>query len=97
MSKDRKTYLQFKPMADDLRQAESWCDLDGVLNRTKTMQNLYKIGYRKLREGEWELHKPRIENRNATYKCSACGNLCSSYYNDVGAWNYCPHCGAKMV
>ena len=53
-------------------------------------------GYRKQKEGEWILHKPRRENRNATYKCSVCGKLCSSYYNDVGEWKFCPHCGAKM-
>lgn len=44
----------------------------------------------------WILWKPRRENRNATYKCSHCGKLCSSYYNDVGEWKCCPHCGAKM-
>ena len=44
----------------------------------------------------WILWKPRRINRNATYKCSACGKLCSSYYNDVGEWKYCPNCGAKM-
>ena len=42
------------------------------------------------------LFKPRRENRNPTFKCSNCGKLCSSYYNDVGAWKYCPHCGATM-
>lgn len=47
MSIDRETYFKFKPMADDLRQAEHWDDLDGVLNRNKTVQNLYKMGYRK--------------------------------------------------
>ena len=41
---------------------------------------------------EWILWKPRRINRNATYKCSHCGKLCSSYYNDVGAWKCCPHC-----
>lgn len=45
--------------------------------------------------GEWILWKPRRENRNATYKCSVCGKLRSSYYNDVGEWEYCP-CGARM-
>ena len=44
----------------------------------------------------WILYKPRRENRNATYKCPCCGRLCSSYYNDVGEWKYCPHCGARM-
>lgn len=53
-------------------------------------------GYRKQKEGEWVLHKPRMKNRNATYKCSNCGKLCSSYYNDVGEWKCCPHCFAKM-
>lgn len=47
MSKERETYFKFKSAADDLRRAESWCEWDGVLNRNKTMQNLYKIGYRK--------------------------------------------------
>lgn len=50
MSRDRETYLKFKPMADDLRKAESWCESDGVLNRNKTMQNLYKMGYCKQSE-----------------------------------------------
>lgn len=45
--------------------------------------------------GHWILHKPRRLNRNATYKCSVCKKLRSSYYNDVGNWEYCP-CGAKM-
>ncbi len=44
----------------------------------------------------WILWKPRRINRNATYKCPRCEKLCSSYYNDVGEWKYCPHCGARM-
>lgn len=47
MSKQRQEYLKFKPFADDLRKAESWCELDGVLNRYQTAKNLFKIGYRK--------------------------------------------------
>ena len=42
--------------------------------------------------GEWILYRPRVKGRNATYKCSNCGKLCSSYYNDVGEWKCCPHC-----
>ena len=42
------------------------------------------------------IYKPRSMNRNATYKCSVCGKLCSSYYNDIGEWKFCPHCGALM-
>lgn len=48
-----------------------------------------------VKHGEWVLWKPRQANRNATYKCSVCGKLRSSYYNDVGEWKFCP-CGAKM-
>lgn len=49
-----------------------------------------------VRHGKMNMYKPRSMNRNATYKCSVCGKLCSSYYNDVGEWKFCPHCGAKM-
>ena len=48
MSKSRQEYLKFKPFADDLREAESWCELDGVLNRYQTVKNLSKMGYRKI-------------------------------------------------
>ena len=47
VSKERQEYLKFKPFADDLRKAESWCELDGVLNRYQTVKNLSKMGYRK--------------------------------------------------
>ena len=45
--------------------------------------------------GRWVLVKPRRAGRNATYKCTACGQLRSSYYNDVTQWKHCP-CGARM-
>lgn len=45
--------------------------------------------------GRWVLVKPRRTGRNATYKCTACGQLRSSYYNDVTQWKHCP-CGARM-
>ena len=86
-TKDRETYLKFKSMADDLRQAESWCDLDGVLNRYETMQNLYKMGYRKQSEGEWLTDRFGLERSI----CSVCGAV---YEGDGG--NYCRRCGAKM-
>ena len=49
-----------------------------------------------VKHGKMNTYKPRRMNRNATYKCSVCGKLCSSYYNDVGEWKFCPNCGAKM-
>ena len=64
MSRDRETYLKFKPMADDLRKAESWCESDGVLNRNKTMQNLYKMGYRKQ---EWISVDERLPDKEGPY------------------------------
>lgn len=48
VSRQRQEYLKFKPFADDLRKAESWCELDGVLNRYQTVKNLSKMGYRKI-------------------------------------------------
>ena len=50
----------------------------------------------KVTGGKMVLFRARCINRNATYKCSVCGKLCSSYYNDVGEWKYCPHCGEKL-
>ena len=50
VSKSRQEYLKFRPFADDLRKAESWCELDGVLNRYQTVKNLSKMGYRKASE-----------------------------------------------
>ena len=84
---ERQTYLKFKPMADDLRLAESWCETDGVLNRNKTMQNLYKMGYRKQSEGEWI----KKYDKAPRYVCTVCNHL----YNNR-EYKYCPHCGAWM-
>ncbi len=50
MSRDKQEYLKLKPFADDLRNAESWCELDGVLNRYQTVKNLHKMGYRKIHD-----------------------------------------------
>lgn len=97
MRRDKQTYLKFKPMADDLRKAESWCKSDGVLDRNKTMQNLYNMGYRKQSEGEWiaqsliSTSKRGRTIKYSTYKCFVCGT-----WNGRHRQNYCPHCGAKM-
>ncbi len=48
-----------------------------------------------VRHGRWVLVRPRRTGRNATYRCTVCKKLRSSYYNDVQEWEYCP-CGAKM-
>ena len=62
----------------------------------KALQMTPTADVREVNHGKMNMYKPRIMNRNATYKCSVCGKLCSSYYNDVREWKFCPHCGAKM-
>ena len=61
VSKQRQEYLKFKPFADDLRKSESWCELDGVLNRYQTVKNLSKMGYRKSSDVAREIFE-EIEN-----------------------------------
>lgn len=53
------------------------------------------IEVEEVRHGKWVLVKPRRNGRNATYKCTVCNQLYSSYYNDVQEWTHCP-CGAIM-
>lgn len=62
----------------------------------KAIRMYYGKDVQEVRHGKMNMYKPRSMNRNATYKCSVCGKLCSSYYNDVGEWKFCPHCGAKV-
>ena len=95
MSKEKmskETYREIvKPMADDLRKAESWCDLDGVLNRSETMYNLYKMGYRKQSEGENVATYP-----SSAFECSECHWQDWDSLTADSAYNFCPNCGAKM-
>ena len=74
MSRDKQEYLKFKPFADDLRKAESWCELDGVLNRYQTVKNLSKMGYRKAsevaREIFEEIQKSIVHNILHNESCS---------------------------
>ena len=62
----------------------------------KALQMTPTADVREVNRGKMNMYKPRTMNRNATYKCSVCGKLCSSYYNDVREWKFCPHCGAKI-
>jgi hypothetical protein len=68
VSKQRREYLKFKPFADDLRNAESWCELDGVLNRYQTVKNLSKMGYRKSSEVAREIFEEIEELLNLQAK-----------------------------
>ena len=95
--KQKQEYLKYKPFADDLRKAESWCELDGVLNRYQTVKNLSKMGYRKQSDGEWIDRDCITESKRgrtihyATHQCSICGK-----WNGRHKTNFCPNCGAKM-
>lgn len=60
------------------------------------IEKLLQKSSRMTEYGKMSTYKPRSMNRNAAYKCSVCGKLCSSYYNDVREWKFCPNCGAKM-
>lgn len=55
----------------------------------------YTFDTQETKHGYWILWLPRTSNQNAIYRCSCCGKLRSSHYDDVGEWEYCP-CGAKM-
>ena len=82
--------------ADKLKQHYAWWNdenkelFDAIVDIQPTVEP------QEAKRGKMNVYKPRRMNRNATYKCSVCGKLCSSYYNDVGEWKYCPHCGAKL-
>lgn len=43
----------------------------------------------------WKLVRPRYQGRNAYFRCRKCGKRVGSYFNDVGIWQFCPHCGDR--
>ena len=43
-------------------------------------------------QGEWIFRREFVEDTPFTgYRCSNC-----NYWQGMGAWNFCPNCGAKM-
>ena len=43
-------------------------------------------------QGEWIFRREFVEDTPFTgYRCSNC-----NYWKSMGAWNYCPNCGARM-
>lgn len=68
---------------------------DGVHFILEKLDAIPKADVEPVRHGHWIKVFPRRTNRNATYKCSVCKKLRSSYYNDVAEWDRCP-CGARM-
>ena len=51
-----------------------------------------EVEFAKVRHGKWIW---RVEYEDGTkfagYRCSVC-----DYWQSMGAWNYCPNCGARM-
>lgn len=80
---------KIEEMEVDLRMAEHWCSVD-ELDRRKTAENLYNMGYRLQREGAW-VRKP-----DGSCSCSACNRDAN---RDGDSWiltEFCPHCGTAM-
>ena len=43
-------------------------------------------------QGEWIYRREFVEDTPFTgYRCSNC-----NYWQGMGAWNFCPHCGCRM-
>lgn len=82
--------------ANEAKEALTGWDTDPTDEEIeRTIDGLPTIEAAPVVHGRWVLVKPRRTGRNATYKCTACGQLRSSYYNDVTRWKHCP-CGARM-
>ncbi|MBO5969304.1 MAG: hypothetical protein J6S14_12490 [Clostridia bacterium] len=85
---------KIEEMKVDLRMAEHWYftndGRDTELDRRKTAENLYNMGYRLQREGTW-VRKP-----DGSCSCSACNRDAN---RDGDSWiltEFCPHCGTAM-
>ena len=93
---EKKEYIERGALIEFVKQNTPHIDGDTTMQCVeRAMKAAPAADVVEVRHGEWILWNPRRENRNATYKCSICGKLRSSYYNDVGEWEYCP-CGARM-
>lgn len=55
---------------------------------------LYNAGYRKVKQGEWQIRKSVVE---ADLFCSNCGyQYTEAEPSQIELYNYCPNCGAHM-
>ncbi len=59
---------------------------------TKMVQTAPTIDAVSVVHGEWIFRREFVEDTPFTgYRCSNC-----NYWQGMGAWNFCPNCGAKM-
>lgn len=53
---------------------------------------LYERRFPKRPQGQWIFRREFVEDTPFTgYRCSNC-----NYWQGMGAWNFCPHCGCRM-
>ena len=71
------------------------CDIEGKPCETamEEAEALYNAGYRKQKEGEWELVEK--EDFYKFCKCSTCGHA-HCFGADYELFHFCPNCGSKM-
>ena len=91
----------WKKRLDTLPTKESQCgevyadiqQMDKILEHNKTLCNFINaIPSADRPQGEWIFRKEFVEDTPFMgYRCSNC-----NYWQGMGAWNYCPNCGARM-
>lgn len=94
---DAKRYIWREWMSSRSVDKKELCDIFEmiIVRCCEHIDNTPTVDAVEVVHGKWVMVKPRRIGRNATYKCTVCNRLRSSYYNDVQEWKYCP-CGAKM-
>lgn len=64
------------------------------MSKEKQAEDIYNVGYRKQKEGEWVLEK----EPNGKLFCFHC-TVCDDEFRRIDIkikYPYCPYCGAKM-
>ena len=70
--------------------------VESVMEYIECLLEEEPVDVQEVKHGKMKLFGPRCRKHNAVYTCSICSALVSSYYNDIGEWKYCLHCGAKL-
>ena len=85
-------YIEYKPIMEELEKevklADDWKTAHEIANVVKYAPTI-DIDRP---QGEWIFCREFVEDTPFTgYRCSNC-----NYWKSMGAWNYCPNCGARM-